>query len=201
MDPRGQALVTSGRWEAVLLWSAIDYLCACLGAGSAALLAASHGNFGAMIVAGLHPAVDCLALDSPLERPLDLPVRFGAMRGMPASAIYRELADHHLPSEPVAFRIPERPGLRCLLLGSLLSVGPLLGLLWTLRGSVPANPRENAAAFGASVAAGAWVLVDSWCPVAYVPHVLLGHVLPVIACVIVAVVLGSRWLPPRYRRR
>ncbi|WP_437805819.1 hypothetical protein [Sorangium sp. So ce1078] len=115
-NPRGQALVTSGRWEAILLWSAIDHLCACHGADSAALLAASHGNFGAMIVAGLHPAVDCLALDSPLERPLDLPARFGAMRGTPASSIYAELAAHHLPSEPVAFRIPDRPGLRVLTL-------------------------------------------------------------------------------------
>ncbi|XXY49103.1 hypothetical protein WME91_54760 [Sorangium sp. So ce269] len=115
-NPGGQPLVTSGRWEAILLWSAIDHLCARFGAGSAALLAASHGNFGAMIVAGLHPAVDCLALDSPLERPLDLPVRFGALRGMPASAIYAELAAHHLPSEPVSFRIPHRPGLRVLTL-------------------------------------------------------------------------------------
>ncbi|WP_437912484.1 hypothetical protein WME73_35965 [Sorangium sp. So ce302] len=115
-NPRGQPLVTSGRWEAILLWSAIDHLCARLGAGSAALLAASHGNFGAMIVAGLHPAVDCLALDSPIERPLDLPASFGALRGVPASAIHEELAAHHLPSEPVSFRIPDRPGLRVLTL-------------------------------------------------------------------------------------
>lgn len=115
-NPGGQPLVTSGRWEAILLWSVIDHLCARLGAGRAALLSASHGNFGAMIVAGLHPAVDCLALDSPLERPLDLPVRFGALRGTPASAIYAELAAHHLPSEPVSFRIPDRPGLRVLTL-------------------------------------------------------------------------------------
>ncbi|WP_437720108.1 hypothetical protein [Sorangium sp. So ce861] len=115
-NPRGQALVTSGRWEAILLWSAIDHLCACHGAGSAALLSASHGNFGAMIVAGLHPAVECLALDSPLERPLDLPVRFAAMRGVPASAVYAKLASHHLPSEPASFRVPERPGLRVLTL-------------------------------------------------------------------------------------
>ncbi|AUX46948.1 uncharacterized protein SOCE26_084580 [Sorangium cellulosum] len=115
-NPGGQPLVTSGRWEAILLWSAIDYLCACLGAAGAAVLGASHGNFGAMIVAGLHPAVDCLALDSPLERPLDLPVRFGALRGVPAPSIYAELAAHHLPSEPVSFRIPERPGLRVLTL-------------------------------------------------------------------------------------
>jgi hypothetical protein len=96
---------------------------------------------------------------------------------------------------------PDRPGLRCLLLGCLLSIGPLLALLWIRRGSEPANPRQNAAALGASAAAGAWVLVDTWCPVAYVPHLLLGHVLPVIACVAAAVALGSRWLAPRYRRR
>jgi hypothetical protein len=96
---------------------------------------------------------------------------------------------------------PERPGLRCLLLSCLLTVGPLFGLLWSRRGSEPLHPRENAAALGVSVAAGAWVLVDFWCPVAYVPHLLLGHVLPVILGVASAVALGSRWLAPRYRSR
>ncbi|WP_437896566.1 hypothetical protein [Sorangium sp. So ce124] len=44
-----QPLVTSGRWEAILLWSVIDHLCACHGAGGASVLSASHGYIGAMI--------------------------------------------------------------------------------------------------------------------------------------------------------
>jgi len=115
-NPRGQPLVTSGRWETILLWSAVDHLCARLGAPRAALLAASHGNFGAMNVAALHPRVDRLVLDSPLERPLDLPAHFGELRGTPAQAVLAELAAHHLPSAPVSFRVPERPGLRVLTL-------------------------------------------------------------------------------------
>jgi hypothetical protein len=115
-NPLGQPLVTSGRWEAVLLWSVIDYVCACLGAESVALLAASHGNLGAMVVAGLHPLVDCLVLDSPIARPLDLPVRFGQQRGIAAADVLAELSAHHLPCEPIAFRIPEREGLRVMTL-------------------------------------------------------------------------------------
>jgi hypothetical protein len=95
---------------------------------------------------------------------------------------------------------PDRPGLRCLVFGCLLSLGPLLGLLWIRRGSDPVHPRESAAALGVSVAAFAWVLVDFWCPVAYVPHLLLGHVLPAILSVIAGAALGSRWLAIRYRK-
>ena len=115
-NPRGQPLVTSGRWEAVLLWSVVDAVCAHLGADRAALLAASHGNFGAMVVAGLHPLVDGLVLDSPLARPLDLPLRFGELRGASPAEVLAELAAHHLPSEALTFRIPEREGLRVLTL-------------------------------------------------------------------------------------
>ncbi|HEY3252508.1 MAG TPA: NrsF family protein, partial [Polyangiaceae bacterium] len=56
----------------------------------------------------------------------------------------------------------ERPGLRCFTLSMILACAPLLGLLWLRRGSDPLHPRLTAAAFGASVGAGAWVLVDLW---------------------------------------
>jgi hypothetical protein len=35
-----------------------------------------------------------------------------------------------------------------------------------------------------------WVLVDLWCPVAYLPHLLLGHVLPLALAVGAGAMLG-----------
>lgn len=86
----------------------------------------------------------------------------------------------------------DRPGLRCFTLSVVLAVAPLLGLLWLRRGSDPLHPRLTAAAFGAAVGAGAWVLVDLWCPVGYVPHVLLGHVLPLLLLIALSALAGSR---------
>lgn len=72
---------------------------------------------------------------------------------------------------------PERPGERCLVLSLLVAVGPLLSFL-AIRRRVPVRPALNGAAMGFAAGACAWVAVDLWCPVAYVPHLLLGHVLP-----------------------
>jgi hypothetical protein len=86
----------------------------------------------------------------------------------------------------------DRPGLRCFTLSTILALAPLLGVLWLRRGSDPVHPRLTAAAFGAAVGAGVWVLVDLWCPVGYVPHLLLGHVLPLLLLIALSALLGSR---------
>jgi hypothetical protein len=88
----------------------------------------------------------------------------------------------------------DRPGLRCFTLSVILALAPLLGLLWLRRGSDPLHPRLTSAAFGAAVGAGAWLLVDLWCPVGYVPHLLLGHVLPLLLLIALSALLGSRVL-------
>jgi hypothetical protein len=88
----------------------------------------------------------------------------------------------------------ERPGFRCLRLSGLFSVAPLLGALLLRRGSDPLHPRAAGAALGAAVGAGTWVLVDLWCPVAYVPHLLLGHVLPLVLTILCGAALGGRLL-------
>lgn len=85
---------------------------------------------------------------------------------------------------------PERPGLRCLLLSSVLAAWPLLAIVMTRRGSDPVHPRLTGAALGAAVGAGAWVLVDLWCPVAHVPHLVLGHLLPLLLTTAAGVWLG-----------
>ena len=87
-----------------------------------------------------------------------------------------------------------RPGFRCFSISCAMSLAPLLGVLWMRRGSEPANPRLTAAGFAAAVGAGVWVLVDLWCPVGYVPHLLLGHVLPLVLLMALSALLGSRLL-------
>ena len=44
---------------------------------------------------------------------------------------------------------------------------------------------------GFAAGACAWVAVDLWCPVAYVPHVLLGHVLPLFVLAGAGALLGQ----------
>jgi hypothetical protein len=93
---------------------------------------------------------------------------------------------------------PERPGLRCLALSLLVAVGPLLSFL-AIRRSAPVGPALNGAVMGLAAGACAWLAVDLWCPVAYVPHVLLGHVLPLFILAGAGALLGQALLSPRQR--
>jgi hypothetical protein len=108
---------------------------------------------------------------------------------------WRTLATSRYPAMMVEWS--ERPGLRCLLLSVVLSLVPLVGALWSRRGTDPVHPQLSAAGIGASVGAGTWVLVDLWCPVGYVPHVLLGHVAPLVLIILVSALLGGRVLAQR----
>jgi hypothetical protein len=105
---------------------------------------------------------------------------------------WRALASSQYPNMMVEWH--DRPGLRCLLVSSLLALAPVLGLLWMRRDSMPNHPRSSAAGVGAAVGAGTWVLVDLWCPVGYVPHVLLGHVLPLVLLIMLSALIGGRIL-------
>jgi hypothetical protein len=73
---------------------------------------------------------------------------------------------------------PEAPGFRCLGLTIAMSLWPLAALALSRRDSDPTHPIATGVSLGVAVGAGAWVLVDLWCPVAYPLHLLLGHVLP-----------------------
>jgi hypothetical protein len=87
-----------------------------------------------------------------------------------------------------------RPGFRCLRLSCFLSAVPLLGALLLRRNTETNHPRLIGAAIGAAVGGFTWVLVDLWCPVGYVPHLLLGHVLPLLLAIVVGLALGKRVL-------
>lgn len=93
---------------------------------------------------------------------------------------------------------PERPGERCLALTLFVAAGPLLSFL-AIRQSVPVQPALNGAAIGFAAGAVAWVAADLWCPIGYVPHVLLGHVLPLGVLAGVGALLGRALLAPRSR--
>lgn len=86
---------------------------------------------------------------------------------------------------------PERPGFRCLRLSCLLAAWPLIAIIVTRRGSDPTHPRLTGAAIGAAVGACVWVLVDLWCPVSYVPHLFLGHILPLVGTTLLGTWLGG----------
>jgi hypothetical protein len=89
---------------------------------------------------------------------------------------------------------PGRVGLRCL----VLSVGTgglmLFAALMSWRRSDPVTPRATGAAFGAGAGLGSALLVDLWCPVGYVPHLLLGHVLPIAILSVAGALIGGRVL-------
>lgn len=93
---------------------------------------------------------------------------------------------------------PERPGLRCLSLSLLVAAGPLLAFV-ALRRSAPVQPALNGAAIGIAAGACAWISVDLWCPVAFVPHLLLGHVLPLFLLAGMGALLGRTSLSLRSR--
>ena len=93
-------------------------------------------------------------------------------------------------TEPTA----ERPGLRCLGLTLLLGSWPLLAFSLVRRRSDPTHPRMLGAALGVAAGSYAATLVDFWCPVGYPPHVLLGHILPLVALGLVGAWLGHRLL-------
>jgi hypothetical protein len=92
---------------------------------------------------------------------------------------------------------PERPGFRCLLLSSALTAMPLLGALFLLRRSDPVHPGLLGLALGAALGACSWVLVDLWCPVAHLQHLLLGHTLPLLIAAALGALIGRCVLSPR----
>jgi len=93
---------------------------------------------------------------------------------------------------------PERPGERCLALTLLVAAGPLLSFL-AIRRRAPVQPALNGAVMGFAAGACAWIAVDAWCPVAYVPHLLLGHVLPLFVLAGAGALLGQMLLTLRPR--
>jgi hypothetical protein len=91
---------------------------------------------------------------------------------------------------------PGRPGFRCLGLSLAMAAPLLVALLVMRRRSDPVHPGIAGAALGVTAGVLAGTLVDLWCPIAYLPHVLLGHILPLLVAAAFGAWAGRRLLPP-----
>lgn len=74
---------------------------------------------------------------------------------------------------------PTRPGFRCLLLSLSLGLCPLIAFAIARRSSDPRRPLLTGFSAGVAIGCVTSLLTDLWCPVAYLPHLLLGHLLPI----------------------
>jgi hypothetical protein len=87
-----------------------------------------------------------------------------------------------------------RPGARCFALTLAFSLCPLIALAFVRRGSDPTHPRSLGAALGVAAGTYAAVMVDVWCPIGNLSHVVLGHALPVVLLGLVGFAIGRRVL-------
>ena len=94
---------------------------------------------------------------------------------------------------------PTRIGFKCLRWSLAIGAIPLLALLVVRRGTDPTHPRALGFAMGMALGLCANELVHLWCPVAYIPHLLLGHIMPAFALGILGALLGGRTVPPARR--
>jgi hypothetical protein len=92
---------------------------------------------------------------------------------------------------------PDRPGLRCFGVTALFAAWPLVAFTWERWGSDPVHPRALGLALGVAAGAAAAVLVDLWCPVGHVPHLLIGHVAPMLLLGGLGALMGNRVLGVR----
>jgi hypothetical protein len=93
-------------------------------------------------------------------------------------------------------RIDGRVGFRCLGFTLTLGAFPLAALLFSRRGTDAVHPGRAGMGIGVALGLAAATLVDAWCPVAYVPHLLLGHVLPLVVLGAAGLWLGRKILAP-----
>ena len=89
---------------------------------------------------------------------------------------------------------PTRPGYRCFVMSVATGGILLFALLVAWRRVDPMSPAATGAAFGAGAGLGSALLIDLWCPVSYLPHLLVGHVLPIAFLAAAGMALGRRIL-------
>ena len=90
-----------------------------------------------------------------------------------------------------------RSGWRCFVLTLLTAPWPFVVLAYASRRFEPRYSGTLGAALGAVAGAWAAVMVELWCPLAELEHVLVGHVLPLLALALAGAAVGRRLLRPR----
>jgi hypothetical protein len=88
-------------------------------------------------------------------------------------------------------------GLPCIALTFAAAAYPLAGLIVFRRSTDPLHPIASGAALGAAAGAAAGVMVEAWCPVTEILHVISAHVLPVATLAALGGILGDRVLAMR----
>jgi hypothetical protein len=96
---------------------------------------------------------------------------------------------------------PTKPGLKCLGLELVTGALPLTLALAARRRLDPVHPATTGAALGAACGLASAALVDLWCPVADLRHLLLGHLLPIAVLALVGAAVGGPVLGLRFRAR
>jgi hypothetical protein len=91
---------------------------------------------------------------------------------------------------------PSRVGLRCLGMSMSMGALPLVALLFTRRGTDAVHPGHAGMGIGVALGLAVATFVDAWCPVAYLPHLLLGHILPLALLGAAGLWLGKKILAP-----
>jgi hypothetical protein len=92
------------------------------------------------------------------------------------------------------------PGFRCFGLTLAAAAFPLVALAYVRRQSDPVHPVASGAALGAACGASAGIMVEMWCPFATIPHMTLGHIVPIVLCTLAGAGLGSRVIAMRPSR-
>jgi hypothetical protein len=92
---------------------------------------------------------------------------------------------------------PGRIGYKCFWLSLVMGALPLLALLFARRRTDPTHPRIAGLSAGASVGLCVALFVDMWCPVGYLPHFMLGHILPIILLALAGLWIGKVLLAPK----
>jgi hypothetical protein len=118
--------------------------------------------------------------------------------GTPALLLAVSLALSRL-SPVSASQMATSGGLPCLALTLAAAAYPLAGVIALRRATDPLHPVASGAALGAASGAAAGVMVDAWCPVTEITHVVSAHVLPVAALASIGALLGDRVLAMRIR--
>jgi hypothetical protein len=84
-----------------------------------------------------------------------------------------------------------RVGWRCFALTALTAPWPFGFLAYASRRSEPRHPGTAGAALGAVAGAWAAVMIELWCPLSAHAHVLVGHVLPLVALALAGSAFGA----------
>lgn len=85
-----------------------------------------------------------------------------------------------------------RAGWRCFTLTTLTAPWPFAVLAHASRFIEPRHPAVAGAALGSVAGAWAAVMVELWCPLTVHPHVLVGHVAPIVALSLAGAAFGVR---------